>query len=183
MGVVIDERNKMKKELVFTFQPQKKDYIKASRTLALKTPSFMIIGILILLVVIASVVVLIVPTIGNPTWRSAAFVGLAMGAFYIINFWLIIPYQLSNAFKRNENLRLERTLSVSDAGVAMQVGERSTQFSWENFQMVISSDGFYLMIYKADERIYPFIPKRAFEGATTKGDFLAVLEDKMIPVR
>ena len=173
----------MEKELVFTFKPKKKDYIKASRTLALKTPSFMIVGILILLVVIASVVVLIVPTIGDPAWRSAAFVGLAMGAFYIVNFWLIIPYQLSNAFKSNENLRLERTLSVSDTGVTMQVGERSTEFSWENFQMVISSNGFYLMIYKAEERIYPFIPKRAFESATTKEGFLAVLEDKTIPVR
>lgn len=183
MGVVIDERNKMEKELVFTFQPEKKDYIKASRTLALKTSSFMIIGVLILLVVIASAVVLIVPTIGDPTWRSAAFIGLAMGAFYIINFWLIIPYQLSNAFKRNENLRQERTLRVSDAGVTMQVGERSTEFSWENFQRVIPSDGFYLMIYKAEERIYPFIPKRAFEGATTKEDFLAVLADKTIPVK
>ena len=83
----------MEKDLVFTFQPKKKDYIKASRTLALKTTSFLIIAILILLVVIASGGDLLVHGIGNASWRSAAFVGLAMGAFYIINFWLIIPYQ------------------------------------------------------------------------------------------
>jgi len=173
----------MEKELVFKFQPEKKDYIKASRTLALKTTSFLIIAILILLVVIASAVVLLVPGIGDASWRSAAFVGLAMGAFYIFNFWLIIPYQLSNAYKRNENLGKERTITLSDVEVTMQVGERMTKFAWENFQRVIERDDFYLMIYKAEERIYPFIPDRAIESESQRDSLLALLEEKSIPVK
>jgi len=183
MGLPINEREMMEKELVFKYQPEKQDYIKASRTLAMKTTSFLIVAILILVVVLASAVVLIVPNIGNASWRSAAFVGLAMGAFYIFNFWLIIPHQLSNAYKRNENLQKERVLTLRDAGVTMLVGERSVEFTWENFQRVIERDGFYLMIYKAEERVYPFIPARAFEGKAAKEDFLALLEEKDIPVK
>ena len=183
MVLLVNERELMEKELVFNFLPEKQDYIKASRTLAMKTTSFLIVAVLILLVVIASAVVLIVPDIGNATWRSAAFVGLAMGAIYIFNFWLIIPYQLSNAYKRNENLQKERTLTLKDAGVTMLVGERSVEFTWENFQRVIERKGYYLMIYKAEERVYPFIPARAFEGKAIKEDFLALLEEKDIPVK
>ena len=183
MFLLINEREMMEKELVFKFLPEKQDYIKASRTLAMKTTSFLIIAVLILLVVIASVVVLIVPDIGNTTWRSAAFVGLAMGAFYIFNFLLLIPYQLSNAYKRNENLQKERTLTLKDAGVTMLVGERPVEFSWENFQRVIERKGFYLMIYKAEERVYPFIPARAFGEMATTEDYLALLEEKDIPVK
>jgi hypothetical protein len=183
MGIAFTERNQMEKDLVFKFEPEKNDYIRASRTLALKTPSFMLVGIVILLVVIASAVVLIFPNVGDPSWRSAAFVGLAMGAFYILNFWLIIPYQLSNAYKRNENLRKQRTLTLNDAGVKMHVGERTTEFSWDNFQKVLERDGFYLMIYKAEERIYPFIPARAFGPNASSEDFLALIEEKAIPVK
>lgn len=173
----------MQKELVFTYQPEKEDYIKASRTLALKTTSYIIVAVLIILVIIVSAVVLIFPAIGDASWRSAAFVGLAMGAFYILNFWLIIPYQLSNAYKRNENLRKTRTLKIRDDGVTMQIGERASEFSWENFQRVIENGGFYMMIYKADQRVYPFIPKRAFTGAAQMEDFLSALEEKSIPVK
>ncbi len=173
----------MEKELILTYQPEKEDYIKASHTLAMNTTSFILVGLLILFVVIASVVVLFVPAIGSGSWRSTAFVGLAMGAFFIVNFWLIIPYQLSKAYKQNENLRKERKLVINDAGVRMQIGERATDFPWENFQRVVEHDRFYLMIYKAEERVYPFIPQRAFEKESSEGDFRAVLKNKAIPVK
>jgi len=173
----------METDIVFKYEPEKKDYIKASRTLALKTTSFLIIALVILLLVVASAVVLIFPNIGNATWRSAAFVGLAMGAFYIVNFWLIIPYQLSNAYKRNENLRKERTITLNEENVKMRVGERMTELAWENFQRVIENDGFYMMIYKAEERIYPFIPARAFGKKGDREAFLSLLEKKSIPVK
>lgn len=183
MGVIILERNEMAKEIVFTFTPDKQDYIDASRTLALKTSSFIVVGALILLVVIASIVVLLFPFIGDPSWRSAAYVGIAMGVFYIVNFWLIIPYQLSNAYKRNERLRQERTLRVGETGLSLQIGERSTDFSWEHFQKVLERNGFFLMIYKAEELIYPFLPDRAFHGETSRADFLAFLAEKHIPIK
>ena len=173
----------MDKELVFIYQPEKEDYINASRTLALKTPFFMIVSLLILLLVVASIVVLAFPSLGDPSWRSAAFVGLAMGAFYLLNFLVIIPYQLSNTYKRNESLRKERSLSLGDTGVSLKIGDRSTEFSWEHFQKVLERDGFFLMIYKAKERVYPFLPERAFTDENSKSDFLAVLESKGIPVK
>ena len=173
----------MEKELVFNFQPKKEDYINASRTLALKTTSFIIVGIVILLVMVASIVILVFPSIGDPSWRSAAFVGLAMGAFYLLNFLVIIPYQLSNAYKRNEALRNERTLILNDSGVSLRIGDRSTEFSWEHFQKVLKRDGFFLMIYKAEERVYPFLPERAFPDDDSKLEFLAALGSKGIPVK
>lgn len=183
MDAMSIERSPMDKELVLSYHPEKGDYVKASHTLAMKTPSFIIVGILILLVVIASVMVLILPAFGNAPWPNAALVGLAMGVFYVLNFWLIIPYQLSRAYKKNENLRKERKLAFSNSGVRMEVGERITEFSWENFQRVIRRGHFYMMIYKAEERIYPFIPERVFEKGASEEDFLALLAEKSIPVR
>ena len=173
----------MEKELVFTYQPEKQDYINASRILAVKTPSFLVVGALILLVVAASIVVLAVPNLGDPSWRSAAFVGVAMGAFYILNFWLIMPYQLSNAYKRNENLRKERILRIKDSKVTLQIGDQTNEFSWEHFQKVLERSGFYLLIYRAEQRIYPFLPARAFMDETMKKDFLTLLEEKGIPIK
>lgn len=183
MVVITSERCLMQKEMILTYLPEKKDYIKASRTLALKTTSFIIIGLLIFIVAVASVLVLIVPDLSAGSLRSAAFLGLALGAFFIINFWLIIPYQLSKAFKSNETLRKERRLNINDSGLTMHIGENADEFSWDKFQRVIENDGFYLMIYQADEPVYPFIPKRAFEKTGSKEDFLAFLEEKAIPVK
>ena len=65
----------------------------------------------------------------------------------------------------------------------MEVGDRSTTFDWENFQKVIDGGDFFLMIYKAQQRIYPFIPKAALKDEGALDAYLDLLQEKSIPVK
>lgn len=169
--------------LVIRFTPDRKDYILASRMLATNSTGFMIMAGLILLAMIAAAVVLIFPAVGTAVWRNTAFVVLLVGAFYIVYFLAIIPWQLSRTYKSNEYLQKARTLTFSESGVTMAVGGNTSNLLWENFKHVINGSGFYLLVYVGENRVYPFIPKRAFTAEASEEAFLALLEEKDIPLR
>ena len=164
------------------YTPQKQDYIRASRVLAKHTPTFLILAAVILIGMVAAAVVLIVPGLGDVTWRNIAIIVLLAGSFYTIYYLAIIPYQLTQAFKKNEYLQKERDFTITDQSVHMQIGDRATDLEWENFKKVIDGGRFYLLIYKADQNVYPFLPKRAFEDPSAEQSFLQLLESKSVPL-
>lgn len=163
------------------FTPKKQDYIRASRVLAKNTPTFLILAAVILVAMVAAAVVLIVPGLGDVTWRNIAIVVLLAGIFYTIYFLAFIPYQLTQAFKKNEYLQKPREFTITDQSIHMEIGDRSTDLEWEYIQKVIDGGTFYLLIYKADQNVYPFLPKRAFEDPSADQSFLQLLESKSIP--
>lgn len=164
------------------YTPEKQDYIRASRVLAMNTPTFLILAAMILLAMVAAVVVLVVPGFGDVTWRNIAVVVLLAGIFYTIYYLAFIPYQLIQAYKKNEYLQKAREFTITDQSVHMEIGDRSTDLEWENIQKVIDGGTFYLLIYKADQNVYPFLPKRAFDDPSAESSFLQLLESKSIPV-
>lgn len=164
------------------YTPKRKDYVHASRVLARHTPGFLIIATVILLVMAIAVVILIFPEVGNATWRNIALVALLVGAFYVVYYFLFIPLQLSKAYKTNEHLQMERKFIFTDERVLMEIGDNATEFKWENFQKVIEGDGYYLMIFQADERVYPFVPKDAFVDQEVQDSFLQLLAHQSIPL-
>lgn len=172
----------MTETLTISYTPVKEDYIRASRTLAKKTPGFLILAIILGLVMVASAVVLLVPSLGDDTWRNFAFIGLLVGVFYVVYYLAFIPWQLSKAYKSNAYLQKMRTLSFSDQGVMMRIGDRQTALDWTRIEKVITGDDFYLMTVGGEERIYPFIPFRAFEAEDSKRQFLALLHAHEISV-
>jgi len=140
----------MESSLQIRFSPEKNDYVSASRALANKTPMFIVLAVVTLIIMIGSVLVLLVPCIGNPAWNSVALVSLVVGAFYLVYYFLLIPLQLNGTFKKNEYLRKERVLTVSDENVNMKVDDRSSDLAWENFEKVLDTKDLYILIYKAD---------------------------------
>ncbi len=164
------------------YTPEKKDYVRASRVLARHTPGFLIIGAVILSVMVIAAVILILPEIGNATWRNIALVVLLVGAFYVVYYFVFIPLQLSKAYKTNEYLQMERKFIFTEERVLMEIGDKATEFKWENFQKVIEGGGFYLMIFQAEERVYPFIPKDAFEDQELQDSFRQLLAHQSIPL-
>jgi len=164
------------------YTPKKQDYIRASRVLAMNTPTFLVLAAAIFLAMIAAVIVLLVPGIGDVTWRNIAIVVLLVGVFYTIYYLAFIPYQLTRAFKKNEYLQKARTFTISDQRVHMEIGDRSTDLEWEYFKKVVDGGTFYLLIYQADQKVYPFLPKRAFEEPSIEESFLQLLQSKSIPV-
>jgi hypothetical protein len=173
----------METPLVFRFKPEKNDYVQASRALANKTPMFIVLASVTLLIMVGSLVVLVVPSVGNPTWNNVAIVSLVVGAFYLVYYFLLIPLQLNGTYKKNEYLQKERTLTVTDEGINMKVADRSSDLAWDNFEKVLDCKDIYILIYKADQRVYPFIPKRAFTEPGSEEAFRKSFIDHDIPIK
>lgn len=172
----------MESPIIIRYLPEKKDYIHASRALAMKTTSFLILAAVTILSVIAAAAVIVAPAIGNANWRNAAIIVLLVGLSYIAYYFILIPLQLSSAYKKHAYLQMEREYTFDDKQVLMKIGDLSTELQWENFQKVIDHRGFYLLVYNAGERVYPFIPGRAFEEKSSQALFRALLKEKSIPV-
>ena len=164
------------------YTPEKKDYVRASRVLARNTPGFMVIAVVILLAMTAAAVILLIPGVENATWRNVALVVLLVGAFYIIYYFVFIPLQLYKAYKTNPYLQKEREFTFTDEQIIMEIDDKVTQLDWDHFQKVIDGGSFYLLIYQAEERVYPFVPKDAFEDQRAHDAFLQLLESKSVPM-
>lgn len=167
-------------QIQIKYEPEKKDYIRASRALALKTPTFLILGGVILAAMAASVVLLLLPSLQNTDWQRIAMVSLFVGVFYLLYYLLFIPIQLSQAYKGNPNLRIERQITLSNEKILLQIGERSTELDWEHVQKVVEGSELYLIIYRDRNQVYPLLPKRAFVDAEVEKAFLGLLEEKSI---
>ncbi len=173
----------MTENLELRFIPEKKDYIAASRILAWRTSLFLVFGLMIVVVMVAALVLLLIPGLANPAWKNASIVALLVGAFYIIYFLVFIPLQLSRAFQSNAYLQKERRFIFSDDSITMVVGDKRSDLLWENVQKVIDGRDHYLLLYIAKERVYPFIPKRAFSESDAEQAFRACVEEKSVPIQ
>ncbi len=173
----------MESKLVLTYTPDKKDYVKASRALAKKTILFIILAAVLALGVVASAVILLMPSIENPTWKNIAIAVIWVGVFYVVYYLVLIPIQLSRAYKKNDFMKMERRFTITDAKLLMEIGEKSQELDWEHLRKVIYDGGLYLMVYKEDSPVYPFIHERAFTDDSEKEAFLNFLKEKSIPIQ
>ena len=172
----------MDEPLVIRYTPDKGDYLQASRALAFKSTAFKVLAGVIIFAMLGALVVLIFPGIGNPTWENIALVFLVVGAFYIIYYLVIIPFQFSRAFKKNIYLQQERTYTFMDDTIRLRIGENENDMGWENIQKAVNSKDFYLLINTMEGQGYPIIPKRAFTETATEARFLELLASKSIPL-
>ncbi len=179
---MIQERNGMETPIKIRFSPERKEYIQASRLLAGKTQSFLIMAGMMGLLTIVSIVILALPSQTPSTWQNIAAIVCLVSGFFLIYYVVFIPFQLMRSYKKDPFLRETRILTFGDKKVRMTIGEKSMDMDWEDVHRVIQSRHLFLMIYKGDEDIYPFIPKRAFEDQSQLETFLQVLEKNTIPL-
>ncbi len=172
----------MEPKLEITYTPEKKDYVKASRTLAMKTKMFLILAIVLAVGIVASIVVLLVPAFQTPLIRNIAVVVLWVGAFYVLYYFALIPIQLNRAYKKNEYMRMARQFTITDDLLKMSIADKSTDLEWDHLRKVVFNDGLYLMVYKKDLPVYPFIHQRAFADEAEKETFINLLKEKSIPI-
>lgn len=172
----------MPKTLNFNYIPEKEDYLKASRALALKTTYFRIMAVIIFLAILISSIILLVPGLGAGVWGNVALAVLLAGSFFVLYFLVIIPWQLGRVYKTRESLKSPRKITLSDDHLHMQVGDQVTELDWDGFERVIKTSDFYLFIYTHEDRIYPFIPRRAFDDENSEEALQQFLEQKSIPV-
>lgn len=172
----------MEPRLIIRFTPEKQDYVRASRILAQKSPWFLVLAGLILLAIISSALLVLFPGLGGENLRSIAHIVLLTGIVYLLYYLFMIPWQLGRAYKATEHLRMERTLTFYDTHLAMGFGERGVDLPWENLQKVVDGGDYYLMIFKGNQLVYPFIPGRAVADAHTREALLAFFWEKSITV-
>jgi hypothetical protein len=168
--------------LTIRYTPEKRDYVRASRTLARKSTGFLVLAAVTLLVMISSAVILVIPAIGGGTLRRIAIIALLVGVVYVLYYLFLVLIQLNRAFNANETLRMERKLTFFDDHLRMKLGDQAIELPWENFKRVIDGGEYFLLIYEGSEQVYPFIPDRAFTGDSTKQAFLEFIRAKSIPV-
>lgn len=171
----------METKLTLHYTPAKRDYVRASRALAMKSSWFLILAVMILLVLAGSAVILVSPGFGGETLRNIALITFLVCLVYAGYFIFIIPIQLGKAFKTNEHLQQERILSFHDDHLHMRIGTGSVELPWENLQRVVDGGKYYLLIFEGDEKVFPFIPKRAFDESTREA-FLEFFHAKSILV-
>ncbi len=114
---------------------------------------------------------------------TAAILALVIGGFYFIYYIFLIPLQLSRTYAKNDHLQDERILTFYDDHITMQIGAHSSDLDWENVEKVMRGRFLYIIAYKAQEKIYPFIPKSAFSEPGMEENFLELLKEKAIQVK
>jgi len=173
----------MEEQFVIQYSPEPKDYIRASRMLAMKSRGFIIMGVIAIIGIIASIVILLIPSTSGTMWRFVGAIVILVGVFYFINILVIVPLELSRTYKKNEHLRKARKFFFSDSRIAIQIEGQAKELDWDKIQKALKGNDFYLLIYKADKGFYPVIPERAFTTDEQKTQFLDLLKRKNIPVK
>ena len=173
----------MDTSLQIRFKPEKGDYVHASRALAGKSTMFIVLAVFTVLVMVLSAILLIFPSIGGGEFKNAALLALIIGGFYFLYYIFLIPLQLSRSYKKNDYLQEERIFTFFDSHITMQVGTRSSDMDWENVVKVMKGKFLYIFEYKMQEKVYPFIPTRAFSEPGQEEAFLKILQEKSIVIK
>lgn len=168
--------------LTIKYIPEAQDYVRASRALAKKSTSFIVMAVLLIVAMIAAVVILLLPSVGEENWDNIAMIFLVVGVFYIVYFFAVIPWQLKRAYKKNEHLQVERSFILKDESIGVRVGNEGTELNLENLEKVVDNDDLFLLVYKDNRKLYFFIPERAFSEEVTEETFLDYLKEKSITV-
>ena len=166
--------------LTIKYIPEAQDYVRASRALAKKSTSFVIMAVLLLLAMAAAAVILLLPSVGEESWDNIALILLVVGVFYIIYFFAVIPWQLRRAYKKNEHLQVERQFTLNEERIGIRVGNDGTELLLDKLEKVVQDDDLYLLVYKDNQKLYFFIPERAFTEEATEEAFLSYLKEKSI---
>jgi hypothetical protein len=169
--------------LTIRYIPEARDYVRASRALAIKSASFLIMAALLILAMLISLVVLLVPSIGNQNVKNISLIMVIVGAFYVIYFFAAIPWQLTRAYKKNEHLQVEREFIFKDEGIHIKVGKKEIDLGLDKLQKVYDAKDAYLMFFKDRQKLYFFIPERAFNEQATEKAFVKYLDNKSISVK
>ena len=168
--------------LTLSYTPEKQDYIRASRLLSKKSPWFLVMAAVIVLLVIASGLVLIFDDLAGDYLQGVAPFVLIAGLVYLLYIFFLIPMQLSKAYQAKTHLRMRRTLTFFDAHLTMEIGDQFVDLPWDNLSKVIDGGEYFLMLFQDVEQVFPFIPRRAFNNQTDRDVLLKFFKDHSIPV-
>jgi len=106
-----------------------------------------------------------------------AFGALALGLIISFGIPVIRRQALKRKWEREPLYQTEQTLSFSEEGIFLQMGNIESNLSWHYYRGLLESpDGFLLL--SCDEA-FNFFPKRAFDGEIVINEFRALALKKL----
>lgn len=168
--------------LTLGFTPERRDYVRASRILSKKSPWFLVLAVIIVLLVIVSGILLIFPGLVGEYFQGVAPFVFVAGLVYLLYVMFLIPMQLSRAYQAKPYLQLPRTLIFFQSHLTLRIGDQSVDLPWEHLRKVIDGGDYYLLLFQVDEQVIPFIPERAIIDQSTRDTLLTLFMEKSIPV-
>ena len=97
----------------------------------------------------------------------APFVLIA-GLIYLAYIFFLIPMQLSKAYQTKPHLSMTRSMAFYEQHLMIRMGEQSVNLPWEHLEKVIDDGDYFLMLFRGDEQVFPFIPGRAFTNLSDR---------------
>ena len=106
-----------------------------------------------------------------------AFIGLALGLFIIYGMPAIRLWASKRKWEREPLYHQEHTLSYSEEGVFLQMGQIESNLNWEYYRSVLESPDGFLLITRDDA--FNFFPKRVFGGENAINQFRQLAQKKL----
>jgi len=151
--------------------------------MAMKTPIFVVLAIVTIVIIAGSLFGLVFQLFADATMQNVAFVSLLVGGFYLVYYFIVTPAQLTKTINKNETLQKDREFTFSDLEVDLKIGNHTSRLPWEHFLQVFNGKKMYIMVYAEGKKTYPFLPKRAFTEPGSEEAFLEILEAHNIPLK
>jgi hypothetical protein len=169
----------MSKPLIFSFTPNRSDYIKTLRAFSLQHASTKIAILLSILVVIA----ILLSVFYLHTLSVAGFTVLLVMVIYYLTVFFLGPANVADKVAKDERLSSEMTWEVNEDAAVVCTREADTNCDWSTFAESFETNEYFLITYAKNKNMFQMVPKRAFKNADQLAEFHKLLVEKTKRVR
>lgn len=167
----------MTDSMIFTFTPNRSDYIRTMRIFSARNRS--VNTILITVVVIILLIIISISMLDTFPVGGIVFLGLLF--FYLTAMFFLNPASVADKAANDERLCCETLWDVSEDKVTVRNKFAETSCDWGTFGEVYESNEYFMLAYKVNKYMFQFIPKRAFTSPEQLEQFHKLLEEKIRP--
>lgn len=164
----------MEKPLIFSFTPNRSDYIKTMRAFSLQHTSTKIAILLSILVVIA----ILLSVFYLHTLSLAGISVLLVMVIYYLSVFFLGPANVADKVAKDERLSSEMTWEVDENMAVVCIRNADTNCDWSTFSTVYETSEYFLITYAKDRNMFQLVPKRAFKTADQLAAFRTLLEQR-----
>ncbi len=165
---------RINKPLMFSFTPNRSDYIKTMRAFTLQHTSTKIAILLTLLVVIA----IVLSIIYLHTLSLAGFTLLLVMVIYYLTAFFLGPANVADKVSGDKRLSSEMTWEVSEDAAVVCTKEIDTNCDWSTFSESYETNEYFLITYAKNKNMFQLVPKRAFKSDEQLAEFHQLLAAK-----
>ncbi len=156
----------MADNITVQFTPTPRDYVTTYRALQFRSLFSRIVYVGMGLLELCLIASLFIPGFDPRFWPMAVAIPI------FITLAVVWPaYSVGQRAKGNERMLAPITWELSDTGLRMTNGFTEAKYDWGSFQALVEKKDYFLLRHTTNQRLYNFIPKRAFSSAEQMAAF------------